>query len=76
MRLEEIMYNPNKNYYGILGVQPNCTIDDMVETYYNRILNRDNSYDLKNISEIKEAYGVLSNPRLRKRYDEYRMLTN
>lgn len=76
MRLEEIMYNPNKNYYSILGVEPNCTIDDMVETYYNRILNQDNSYNLKGISEIKEAYSVLSNPRLRKRYDEYRMLTN
>ena len=76
MRLEEIMYNPNKNYYSILGVEPNCTIDEMVESYYDRIFDLNNNYNLKGISEIKEAYSILSNPRLRKRYDEHRMLLN
>ena len=76
MRLEEIMYNPNKNYYSILGVEPNCTIDEMVESYYDRIFDLNNNYNLKGISEIKEAYSILSNPRLRKKYDEQRMLLN
>ena len=76
MRLEELMYNPNKNYYSILGVRPDCTTDEMVETYYSRIFDSHNNYNLNSISEIKEAYSVLSNPRLRKKYDEYRMLFN
>ena len=76
MRLEEIMYNPNKNYYNILGVQPDCTTDEMVETYYNFIFNTNNNYSFKSINEIKEDYSILSNPRLRKKYDEQRMLLN
>lgn len=76
MRLEEMMYNPNKNYYSILGVKPDCTVDDMVDSYYNLILNPDKNYNLNSVSEIKEAYSVLSNPKLRRIYDEYRMMTN
>lgn len=76
MRLEEMMYNPNKNYYNILGVRPDCTVDDMVESYYRLIFNQNNDYNLNSISDIKEAYSILSNPKLRKIYDEYRMMTN
>ena len=66
-----IMYNPNKDYYGILGISPNSNTDDIVDAYYNYTFNGCSGFDLKRSTNIEEAYDVLSNPRLRSEYDRY-----
>lgn len=57
-----------KTYYEILGVKPDCTLDELKKVYKDLALK----YHPNNgeyFNKISEAYKVLSNPESRIRYD-------
>jgi curved DNA-binding protein len=65
-----------RDYYAILEVAPTATLAEIKRSY--RRLARQHHPDLKrealdtHIKLLNEAYGVLSNPEKRARYDEQR----
>ncbi len=65
-----------KDYYYILGVDANCTADDVKEAYrklskkFHPDLNQNDGYFESRFKEIQEAYDILSDPRSRRRYDD------
>lgn len=64
----------NKNYYDILGISKDASIEDIKTIYHKLVkiyhpdINHDSNASNK-IIEINEAYDVLSNPNKRKEYD-------
>lgn len=66
-----------KNYYEILGVEKNCDEDDLRRNYrklamkYHPDHNPDDPEAQEKFKEIAEAYGVLSDPTKRKKYDVF-----
>ena len=63
------------NYYEVLGITQSATSNEIKEKF--RLLakewhpdKRKDSYDQK-MTEINNAYEVLSNPELRDKYDKY-----
>mgnify|MGYP006140269777 CR=1 FL=1 len=63
------------NYYDILELQPGANIKDIEHKYkYLSIINHPNKGLSKELfNNISESYQVLSNPILRKYYDNYDM---
>jgi curved DNA-binding protein len=67
-----------KDYYGILGVQPNAEKKVIQQTYrqlarkYHPDVNPGNKEAEEKFKTINEAYQVLSNAEQRKKYDELR----
>ncbi len=66
----------SKDYYEILGVNKNCTINEIKRAYRKKALefhpdkNINNSdYDPKTFREISDAYQILGNEENRKKYD-------
>ncbi len=67
-----------KDYYKILGVEPNADEKTIKQTYrklarqYHPDVNPGNKEAAEKFKEINEAYQVISNPEERKKYDELR----
>ncbi len=67
-----------KDYYKILGLEPNVDEKTVKQTYrklarqYHPDVNPGNKEAGEKFKEINEAYQVLSNPEERKKYDELR----
>jgi DnaJ-class molecular chaperone len=60
-----------KNYYQILGINPNATADEIKQAY-RRLASRhhpDKGGDTAQFQEIQKAYEVLSDPAQRSNYD-------
>src|SRR5437868_4715858 len=65
-----------RNYYQVLGVSGDAGADELQQTY--RRLTRANHPDVNHdpgaeerFKEINDTYHVLSNPKQRKRYDQF-----
>lgn len=73
---EEIpLYRSKTAYYNILQVSPNATQAQIKTAYYKQSFiyhpdkNTDSEYAASQFSQISEAYSVLGNKTLRKKYD-------
>ena len=68
-------YMARKNYYIVLGLQQNATLDDIKKAYrklafrYHPDQNKGGLSGEERFREIKEAYEVLIHPQERKKYD-------
>src|SRR5512141_525813 len=66
----------NRDYYEILGVERNASNDDIRSAFrklarqYHPDVNKDGDAEEK-FKEVNEAYGVLSDPEKRARYDRF-----
>jgi len=70
-------YKPRKNvkdtaYYDVLGVKADASASELKKAYYKVARNEhpDKGGDKDKFQKVSEAYGVLSDPRTRKKYDE------
>lgn len=65
-----------KNFYYLLGVNPDCTFDEIREAYrklskkFHPDLNTGDRYFETRFEEINEAYHILSDPDERRQYDK------
>jgi molecular chaperone DnaJ len=66
-----------RDYYEILGVQKNCTLEDLKKAYrklaleYHPDRNPGSKESEERFKEANEAYSVLSDPQRREQYDLY-----
>ncbi|MBS1782434.1 MAG: J domain-containing protein [Bacteroidetes bacterium] len=71
---------PLVDHYKALGVAPNATLTDIKNAYRSLALQyhpdkaQENPHALVRFQDIAEAYRILSNIQMRKRYDEQRYL--
>jgi len=69
--------NTNKNYYQVLGIDPTVSVDEIKKAYkrlartYHPDLNPKRPVTSEDrFKRVQEAYGVLSDPVSRQRYDQ------
>jgi molecular chaperone DnaJ len=66
-----------RDFYDVLGVQRNCTLEDLKKVYrklaleYHPDRNPGNQEAEERFKEVNEAYSVLSDPQRREQYDLY-----
>jgi len=80
--LKRITYDPKNDYYKIVGVAPHANADKIQQAYRQRakVLHPDLNPDKRewataHFQQLNEAYDVLSDPLLRRQYDEQRGTT-
>jgi hypothetical protein len=63
------------DYYGILGISPNAQLSDVKKAYRAKAIvsHPDHGGNHEAMLHINEAYEILSNPELRRNYDEARL---
>ena len=61
------MFNEKKDYYKILGVERDCSINDIVDAYYK--IKFGSVFDLEKECTVDEAFKVLTTPKIKKLYD-------
>lgn len=62
-----------KNFYGILGIKPDATANQIKSAYREQVKQLHPDYYGENAEpfrELQEAYTVLSDPEKRQKYDE------
>lgn len=70
-----------KDHYKTLELHPSASADEVRKAYralarkYHPDVNADNPYAIDHFREVKEAYEVLREPTMRRRYDEERWLS-
>lgn len=70
-----------KDHYKTLELHPSASADEVRKAYralarkYHPDVNADNPYAIDYFREVKEAYEVLREPTMRRRYDEERRLS-
>ncbi len=68
---------PKKDYYNVLGVRRDASDKDIKQTYrrlarqYHPDVNPGDAAAEQHFKEISEAYGILSHPESRKKYDRF-----
>src|SRR3990172_3817433 len=66
-----------RDYYGVLGVQKNCTLENLKKAYRKLALechpdrNPGNKEAEERFKEINDDYSVLSDPAKKEQYDMY-----
>jgi molecular chaperone DnaJ len=71
-------FDPQKNYYDILGVNKNTSDADLKRSYYQlaKKYHPDSNPGLEaKFKEINEAYTVLSDPKVKRQYDSARLVS-
>jgi curved DNA-binding protein CbpA len=65
-----------KDFYSVLGLEADCTFDDIKEAYrklskkFHPDLNQGDDYFVSRFREVNEAYEILIDPEKRRRYDK------
>lgn len=57
------------NYYGILGVRPDASPDELKRAYYRAVRNHPPERDPEGFQRLREAWQTLGDPRARAQYD-------
>ncbi len=67
-------FDPNKNYYEILGVSEDASEDEIKKAFRKLAVKHhpDKWWDQEKFKEINEAYQVLSDSKKRQQYDAFR----
>jgi hypothetical protein len=75
----KIIYDPNRDYYAILGIDASATPEDIQHAYRQNVrrvhpdLNQDRAdWATEQIQLLNEAYDVLGHPSRRRQYDQLR----
>ncbi len=75
----KVTYDPERDYYAILGISPNATATEIRQAYRQSVreahpdLNpHRQAWATEQLKRINEAYDVLRDPRLRREYDQLR----
>lgn len=66
--------DPHTDYYGILGVSPDCSPGELKRQYHLSLhrVHPDHGGDARQTHLVMQAYRVLSDPQARQRYDRIR----
>lgn len=73
----QIEYNPDKDYYSLLGIRPDSSIEEIKTIWRKKAfeIHPDRAQNSgQDIKDVNEAYSVLKDPEKRKIYNRKRAL--